>query len=114
MRAAPSGVRAELLVEGLLGQKVPQVVREVLRRHVAFRGPLRHRLEADPFQFLRNAFIHLPQRTRFVGGNLIHHFGLRVAPERLASDQQFVEDDAEAEDVRAAIDPMPLATGLLR
>ena len=29
-------------------------------------------------------------------------------------DQQFVEDDAQAEDVAAAIDPMPFATGLFR
>ena len=108
-KADPSGIRAGLLVEGLLGQKVPQVVGQILGRHVPFGSPFRHRLETDPFQLLRNAFIHLTQRTRFVGGNLIHNFGLRVASERLPSGQQFVEDDAQAEDVAAAIDPMPFA-----
>ena len=38
---------------------------------------------------------------------------MRVAPERPAAGQQLVEDDAQAEDVRAAIDPVPLAPGLL-
>ena len=37
----------------------------------------------------------------------------RVAPERPAAGQQLVEDDAQAEDVRAAVDPVPLAPGLL-
>ena len=36
------------------------------------------------------------------------------ATKRPPSHQQFVEDDAQAEDVAAAIDPMPFAAGLLR
>ena len=38
---------------------------------------------------------------------------VRVGPERSPPGQQLVEDHAQAEDVRAAIDPVPLATGLL-
>ena len=39
--------------------------------------------------------------------------GERVAPERPAPGQQLVEDDAQAEDVGPAIDPVPLAPRLL-
>ena len=38
---------------------------------------------------------------------------MRVAPERPPPGQQLVEDHAEAEDVGAAVDPVPLAPGLL-
>ena len=47
------------------------------------------------------------------GGDLLQDLGVRVAPERPAAGEQLVEDDAQAEDVRAAIDPVPLAPGLL-
>ena len=57
--------------------------------------------------------IHLPGRAGFVARHLLQQFRLRVGRERSPSDQQFVEDHAEAEDVAAAIDPMPFATGLL-
>jgi hypothetical protein len=39
---------------------------------------------------------------------------VRVAPERLSTGQELVEHDAQAEDVRTAVDPVPLAPGLLR
>ena len=38
---------------------------------------------------------------------------MRLAPERSPPGQQLVEDHAQAEDVRAAIDPVPFAPGLL-
>ena len=81
-------------------------------RGVALRGSLRHRLQANAFQFLRQLFVILPQRTRLVARHLLQQFGLRITPERLATGQQLVEHDAQTEDVAAAIDPMSLATGL--
>ena len=104
--------RAGLLVDGLLGQKVPQVVGHVLGRRVALRGPLRQGLQADAFQFLRDVVVVLPGRAGLEARDLLQQFRLRVGTERLASDQQFVEDHAQAEDVAAAIDPMPFATSL--
>ena len=48
----------------------------------------------------------------FVARHLLQQFGLRVASKRPATGQQLVEHHAQAEDVAAAIDPMPFATGL--
>ena len=84
-----------------------------LRRRVALRGPLRQGFQADAFQFLRDAVVALAGRAGLEARHLLQQFRLRVGPERLASHQQFVEDHAQAENVAAAIDPMPFATGLL-
>src|SRR5271163_5030846 len=45
--------------------------------------------------------------------DLLHEVGARVSLEWSPSDQQLVEDDAQAEDVAAAIDTVSLATSLL-
>ena len=45
--------------------------------------------------------------------DLLQQFRRRFGLERPPAGQQFVEDDAQAENVAAAIDPMPFATGLL-
>ena len=55
---------------------------------------------------------YLPGRAGFEARDLLQQFRLRVRLKRPPSDQQFVEDHAQAEDVAAAIDPMPFATGL--
>ena len=82
-------------------------------RAVPLRRPLRQRLQADPFQFLGDRVVDLPGRTGLGGGDLLQDLRVRVAPERPPPGQQLVEDHAQAEDVRAAIDPVPLAPGLL-
>ncbi len=56
---------------------------------------------------------YLARRAGLETRHLLQQFCLRVGPERLASHQQFVEDDAQAENVAAAINPMPFATSLL-
>ena len=94
-------------------EEVPQVVGQVAAGAVPLRRPLRQHLLADPLQLAGDRVVDLAGRARLGGGDLVHHFGPRVAPERLAPGQQLVEDHAEAEDVRAAVDPVPLAAGLL-
>ncbi len=56
-RRAPANAAACSASVGLLGQKVPQVVGHVLGRRVPLRGPLRQGLQADAFQFLRDAVV---------------------------------------------------------
>ncbi len=92
---------------------MPQVLGHVAAGAVPLRGPLRQRLQADPLQLARDRVVDLAERPRLGRGDLVHHLGPRVAAERLAAGQQLVEDDAQAEDVRAAVDPVPLAPGLL-
>ena len=94
-------------------EEVPQVLGQVAGRAVPLRRPLGQHLLADPLQLAGDRVVDLPGRTRLDGGDLIHDLGMRVAPERPAAGEQLVEDDAQAEDVRAAIDPVPLAPGLL-
>ena len=83
-----------------------------LRRRVPLRGSLRQGFQADALQFLRDGVVELARRAGLEARHLLHQFRLRVRLERPASHQQFVEDHAQAEDVAAAIDPMPFATGL--
>ena len=45
-------------------------------------------------------------------GDLLQHFGYRFSLERPTPRQQFVKHDAQAENVAATINPMPLASGL--
>ena len=70
------------------------------------------RLQTDALQFLRDRVVPLPGRTNFPAGDLLQQFLSGVRLKRSPSGQQFVEDDAQAEDVTAAIHPMPFATGL--
>ena len=94
-------------------EEVTQVVGQVQGCAVPIRGPLRNRLEADPLLLPGDGIVDLAGRAGLGVGDLIHELLIRVAPERLAAGQQLVEDDAQAEDVRAAIDPVPFAPGLL-
>ena len=94
-------------------EEVPQVLGQVAGRGVPLGRPLRQRLQADPLQLPGDRVVDLPGRAGLGRGDLLHDLGVRVAPERPPAGQQLVEDDAQAEDVRAAIDPVPLAPGLL-
>ena len=70
------------------------------------------RLEADAFQFLRNRIVPLPGRTDLDGRDLLQQFRLRISLKQSPAREQFVEHHAQAENVRAAIDPMPFAASL--
>ena len=67
---------AKLLVDRQFGQKVPQVVGQIFGRHVPFGGSFCQSPETNPLQFLRYAFIHLPQWTRFVVRHFLNQFRL--------------------------------------
>ena len=92
---------------------MPQVVGHVLGRRVPLRGPLRQRLEANAFQFLRDRVVPLPGRTNFHVRDLLQQFLSCLRRKRSPPGQQFVQHHAQAENVAAAIDPVALATGLL-
>src|SRR5438445_13183846 len=102
--------RDSLVALGLLGDKMPQVVGQVLGRHVTLGGSLGQSLEANSLQFLWDAFINLPQRSWLKVRDLLQQLGLGVSTKGMPSDQQFVKDHAQAEDVRAAVDAMTFPT----
>ena len=105
--------RHAALYDRLLEQEVPQVFGQIMCRRITLGGPLCHRLLTDAFQFLRQFLIILPERFGLEARHLLEQLLSRIAPERLATRQQFVEHDSQAENVAATIDPMPLASGLL-
>ncbi len=94
-------------------KKVAQVLGQVPRRAVPLRRTLRQRLLADPFQLPGDRVVDLPGGTGFDGGDLIHDVAMRVAPKGTTPREQLIEDHAQAEEIRAAIDPVALAPGLL-
>ena len=101
-------------------ERVTQIVGHVLGGSVAVRGSARQRLEADPFEFLRN------RRRRCCRGGFPRRLAegdprqqlVLAVPDWVKQAQllrqQFVEDDAEAKDVGPAVDPVSFALGLLR
>jgi hypothetical protein len=70
--------------------------------------------QTDAFEFLRDRFVGLPGRARLVRRDLFQQLRARARLERPPPHEHFVEDDAEAEDVRAAIDAVPFAARLFR
>ncbi len=68
---------------------------------------------ADPFQLGGNALGELAERLGLVVAHLPHQFLGFVRSERYASAEHFVEHDAEAVDVRAAVDAMSFPRDLL-
>ena len=60
----------------------------------------------------RDSVVVLARRAGLEAGDLLQQFPLIVRLERSASDQQLVEDYAEAEYVATAFYPVPFATGL--
>ena len=94
-------------------EEMPQVLGHVAAGAVPLRRPLGQRLLADPLELAGDRVVDLAERARLGRGDLIHHLGARVAAERLPAGQELVKHDAQAEDVRAAVDAVPLAAGLL-
>ncbi len=90
-----------------------QVVGQVVGGGKPLRGAFRQRLEADALQSLRDGVVHLSGRAGLDRGDLVEKLGHRLAPEGASAGEQFVEDDAETEDVGAPIHAVPLAARLL-
>jgi hypothetical protein len=78
---------AGMLVEGLLGQKVPKILGHVPCRRVTLRGPLREGLQTNAVQFLRDTVVNLPWRPGFLSRDLFQQFDLRLATKRLTADK---------------------------
>ena len=104
--------RHAALYDRLLEQEVPQVFGQIMCRRITLGGPLCHRLLTDAFQFLRQFLIILPERFGLEARHLLEQLLSRIAPERLATRQQFVKHDSQAENVAATINPMTLASRL--
>ena len=98
----------------LLTQEIAYVFGEIPGRRVTLRGPLRQGLQADALQRPGDPVVHLAGRLGFDGDDLLQQFRHRLGAEGPPAAQHFVEDDAEAEDVGAAVHPVALAAGLLR
>ena len=75
------------------------------RGGVTLGGSLRQRLQADPLELARDRIVDLARRSGLGMDDLLHDLLLRAAPERPAAAEQLVEHDADAEDVRAAVEP---------
>ena len=88
----------------LAAQEAPQVVGQLPRGGIAPGGRLGHRLQADRLQVARDLVVELPRRPRLVLEDLEDQHPA-VAPERPLAGQQLVEDDAEAVDIAAGVDP---------
>jgi hypothetical protein len=93
---------------------VAQVVGQVPRRAVAVGGTLGQALQANAIQFPRDCLCHLPRRSRLLRLDLLQHGFQALRVEGPLPGEQHVQDDAEAVDVGAGIDAVPLAPGLLR
>jgi hypothetical protein len=92
---------------------MPQVIGQVAPRRVAVARPLGQGFQADAVELPGHRVVHLPGRLRLDAGNLFEQLGLCLPLERPAAGEQFIEDDAEAEDVAAAIDAVSFAARLL-
>ena len=90
-----------------------QVFGHVARRRVTVGRSLGEGLQANALQLPGDRVVDLAGRARVGASDLIDDVGDRVALEGPASGQELVEHDAQAEDIRAAVDSMALATGLL-
>src|SRR5207244_1564225 len=103
-RAEPAGLRS-----GSGEGRRPCPLRSYTARRLAWRG-----LQTDALQLLRDGVVDLPGRPGQGGRYLLQKLVPRGAAEGAAAGQQLVEDHAQAEDVRAAVHPVPLTAGLLR
>ena len=94
-------------------QSVPECRCHLLCRGVPLTRPPSQGPETDSSQYFRDVSIDLAWRPDFGPYDLIQEFSLSLATERAHPGQEFVEDDAEAEDVRSPIDPIALSSCLL-
>ena len=97
-----------------VGRHGAQVVGQFLRRGVAILDASTHHLQADSLQCGRDRCVDLPRWRRLCRGDRFSQFGIRCAFERPPARQQFVEHNAQAEDVGMGVDPVLLAANLLR
>ncbi len=95
-----------------LDEKLTQLVGQIMGRSVSVARSFGDRLQADPFEFLGNRFVNLTGRLWFNGHNLRQHFTVRFATQRPLSREQFIEDDAQAENVTTSVDAMSFAARL--
>jgi hypothetical protein len=93
---------------------VAQVVGHVQGGGVAIRCFFGERLEADAFQLPGDGVVDLARRAGLVGDHAGQDLLAGVAVERPAAREQLIQHRAQAEHVGPAIDPVPLAVGLLR
>ncbi len=94
-------------------EKVLEILGEIVGRRVAFPCTFRQSLEANPLQLLGNGVVPLTRGARFLKNDLLQHFVLGLTSKRRATDEQFVEDESQAENVAAPVDPVTFAPGLL-
>ena len=97
-RSHPTRRRAALDYRLFL-QEVPQVFGHFMSGGVTLRSSLGQRLQANSLQFFWQFFVILQQRAWLVACHLLHEFGSSITPERLTTGQQFVEHDAQTENV---------------
>ena len=112
-RGVDGRLRATRWPSACAGQVEPQVVGHVAGRRIALRCPLGQCLEADSVELPRDLLVELAGRPGLVAGDLLHQLLARAALKRQPADQQQVEDNAQAENVGPAVDPVALAPGLL-
>src|SRR5207302_8483142 len=91
-----------------------QVLGQVVGGAVAGGRSLGQGAQANPVRLGGDGVVELAGRARFLGLDLLKDLVRAVAPVRPLPGEQLVEDDAQAEDVGAGVDPVPLAAGLLR
>src|SRR5262249_30055448 len=75
---------------------------------------LREGFQANAIQFLGDVVVNLPGWAGLDARDLLQQLVRRIRLKRSPSGQQFVKNDTQTEDVTAAIDSMPLASGLFR
>src|SRR5262249_21191340 len=97
-----------------LGQKMTQVIRHVLRGHVAIGSSLGDCLETNSLDLLGYVLVNLTKRARVKRSDLLKQFALGFSSKRPSSCKQLVKDHAEAEDVGSAVDSMTFPASLLR
>ena len=91
-----------------------EILGESLGRLVAVDGPLGHRLEADSLQVVGDGVVDPAGWASLEPHDLFQQRLPGVAVERTLAGQEFVKDDAEAEDVGSAVDEVTFASGLFR
>jgi hypothetical protein len=93
--------------------KVAQIIGHIPGGRVSFGSPLGQRPEANPFEFPRDRIVDLPGRARLIAGDPIEQLLDRLRLEWPPPREQLIQDNSETKDVRAAVDTVAFAPGLL-